>query len=76
MSSASPSPAPRSGGELTAVSIITGLVLSIALMGLAATYIARLLERHRWIAYAGLILIVYVALHMIWKGGSALALTL
>jgi len=50
-----------------------GLFLSIALMGLAATWIARLLDRHRWIAYVGLLLIVYVALTMIWDGGSALA---
>src|SRR5690606_13478479 len=34
--------------------LIIGLALSIALMGLAATFIARLLERHRWIAYVGL----------------------
>lgn len=51
-----------------------GLILSIALMGLAATWIARLLDRHRWIAYVGLGLIIYVALRMIWDGGSALAL--
>lgn len=51
-----------------------GLVLSVALMGAAATYIARLLDRHRWIAYVGLILIVYVACTMIWDGGNALAL--
>ena len=50
-----------------------GLILSIALMGLAATWIARLLDRHRWIAYVGLGLIVYVALRMIWDGGHALA---
>lgn len=46
-----------------------GLILSIALMGLAASWIAKLLDRHRWIAYVGLALIVYVALHMIWDGG-------
>ncbi|MGZ0187391.1 MAG: TerC family protein [Alphaproteobacteria bacterium] len=50
-----------------------GLVLSIALMGLAATWIARMLERNRWIAYVGLVLILYVALKMIWEGGTALA---
>jgi YjbE family integral membrane protein len=50
-----------------------GLVLSIALMGIAATWIARMLERHRWIAYVGLLLILYVALKMIWEGGTALA---
>ncbi len=51
-----------------------GLLLSIALMGLAAAWIARMLERNRWIAYVGLALIVYVALRMIWDGGQALAL--
>lgn len=50
-----------------------GLVLSVALMGIAATWIARMLETHRWIAYVGLALIVYVALSMIWDGGHALA---
>lgn len=48
--------------------LIIGLVLSIALMGLAATFIAKLLNRHRWIAYVGLAIIVYVALKMIWEG--------
>jgi YjbE family integral membrane protein len=48
--------------------LIFGLVLSIALMGIAASFIARLLQRHRWIAYAGLLIILYVALRMIWDG--------
>ncbi len=48
--------------------LIFGLVLSIALMGLAATFIARLLQRHRWIAYVGLVIILYVAVKMIWEG--------
>lgn len=46
-----------------------GLVLSVALMGLAATFIARLLDRYRWLAWIGLLVIVYVALQMIWDGG-------
>jgi YjbE family integral membrane protein len=50
------------------VVLIFGLVLSIALMGLAASFIANLLERHRWIAYVGLAIIFYVALRMIWEG--------
>lgn len=53
-----------------------GLILSIALMGVAATWIARLLDRHRWIAYVGLALIVYVALQMIWDGGQAIAVAM
>lgn len=48
--------------------LVVGLVLSIALMGLAASFVARLLNRYRWIAYVGLAIIVYVALKMIWEG--------
>lgn len=49
--------------------LVFGLALSIALMGFAATFIARLLERHRWIAYLGLAIILFVAVEMIWRGG-------
>ncbi|EIM25779.1 TerC family protein [Microvirga lotononidis] len=45
-----------------------GLLLSIALMGIAASYIARLLQRFRWIAYVGLAIILYVSLKMIYEG--------
>lgn len=48
--------------------MVFGLILSIALMGVAATYIARLLHRYRWIGYLGLVVVLYVALHMIWDG--------
>ncbi len=48
--------------------LIFGLALSIALMGIAAVWIARLLNRHRWIAYVGLVIILYVALKMMWEG--------
>lgn len=48
--------------------LIIGLILSIALMGLAASFIAKLLHRHRWIAYIGLLIILYVALDMIYRG--------
>lgn len=48
--------------------LVIGLALSIAMMGFAASYIASLLHRHRWIAYVGLAIIVYVALDMIWRG--------
>ncbi len=49
--------------------LATGLVLSVALMGLAADLVARLLERHRWIAWVGLAIVLYVAITMIWHGG-------
>jgi len=48
--------------------LVFGLVLSIALMGVAASFIARLLQRHRWIAYVGLAVILYVSLEMIYRG--------
>jgi YjbE family integral membrane protein len=46
-----------------------GLVLSVFLMAMAATFIARLLDRYRWLAWVGLLVIVYVAFRMIWDGG-------
>jgi YjbE family integral membrane protein len=48
--------------------LIIGLALSIALMGFAASFIARLLHKYRWIAYLGLLVILYVALEMTLKG--------
>jgi YjbE family integral membrane protein len=48
--------------------LVAGLALSIALMGLAASFIAKLLHRHRWIAYLGLAVILYVSLDMIVRG--------
>jgi YjbE family integral membrane protein len=51
--------------------MVFGLVLSIALMGLAATFIAKMLNKHRWIGYVGLVIVLYVALHMIWDGARS-----
>jgi YjbE family integral membrane protein len=45
-----------------------GLLMSVALMGVAANLIARLLERFRWISYIGLAIVIYVAGSMIWSG--------
>jgi YjbE family integral membrane protein len=53
--------------------LVIGLLLSVGLMGLAANLIARLLERYRWIAWVGLLIVVYVALNMIWHGGHEVA---
>ena len=39
-------------------------------MGLAASFIARLLQKHRWIAYVGLAIILYVALEMVYRGAA------
>ncbi|WP_066725039.1 TerC family protein [Sphingomonas pituitosa] len=48
--------------------LVVGLLLSVALMGLAANLIAKLIDRHRWIAYIGLAVIVFVAFKMIYEG--------
>jgi YjbE family integral membrane protein len=50
------------------VVLIFGLLLSITMMGAAASFIARLLQHHRWIAYVGLIVILYVAVEMTFLG--------
>ena len=50
------------------VILVIGLAISVVLMGVAATLIARLLDRHRWIAWIGLLIILYVALNMIYEG--------
>ncbi|HEY1259141.1 MAG TPA: TerC family protein [Stellaceae bacterium] len=47
-----------------------GLVLSVALMGVASTVIARLLDRHFWISWVGLGIIAFVAVRMIWEGST------
>lgn len=48
--------------------LLIGLSLSIALMGLAATLIAKLLHKYPWISYAGVFIVLFVALRMIWDG--------
>ncbi len=48
--------------------LITGLTVSVLLMGAAASLIARLLRRHRWIAWLGLLIVVIVAVELITKG--------
>jgi YjbE family integral membrane protein len=48
--------------------MVIGLVFSVILMGVAATMIARLLDKHRWIGWLGLLVILYVALTMIYEG--------
>ena len=53
--------------------LVVGLVLSVGMMGVAADLLARLLGRQRWIAWAGLAMVVVVALHMIWDGAWQVA---
>ncbi len=50
-----------------------GLLLSVALMGIAADLLGRVLQKQRWIAYVGLALIIYVAFQMIYRGSLELA---
>jgi YjbE family integral membrane protein len=50
--------------------LVFGLGLSIALMGFAANFIANLLQKHRWIAYVGLLIILYVAFDMCYRGAQ------
>ena len=49
--------------------LVAGLVLSVALMGIAASQIAKLLKRYPWVSYIGVLIVLYVALRMIWMGG-------
>lgn len=48
--------------------LFIGLALSVSLMAVAANFVARLIQRFHWIAWAGLLMILYVALRMIWEG--------
>jgi YjbE family integral membrane protein len=53
--------------------LVIGLALSVVLMGLAANLVARLLERYRWIAWIGLLIVLTVALRLVWDGGWEVA---
>jgi YjbE family integral membrane protein len=48
--------------------LVLGLALSVALMGVASTYIARLLDRLFWISWIGLGIVAFIAVRMIWEG--------
>ena len=50
-----------------------GLCTAVLLMGVAARFIAELLERYRWLAWAGLAVVLFVALRLIWEGGQDVA---
>lgn len=49
--------------------LVSGLGVSVVLMGVAASFVARLLERYRWIAWLGLLIVLYIALKLVWDGG-------
>ncbi len=50
--------------------LVVGLAVSVVMMAVAASYIARLLEKFRWIAWVGLLIVLFVALKLIWEGGA------
>jgi YjbE family integral membrane protein len=50
--------------------LAAGIALSVLLMGLAANLVASLLERQRWLAWAGLLVVLTIALRLIWHGGG------
>jgi YjbE family integral membrane protein len=56
--------------------LVFGLLLSIILMGVAASAIANLLHKHRWIGFIGLAIVLYVALHMVWEGHRSVVIDL
>ena len=53
--------------------LVFGLILSVLLMGLAANFIARYIDRYRWIAWIGLLVILWVACKMIFEGAAHVA---
>lgn len=48
--------------------LIAGLTMSVLFMAVAATLIARLLDRYHWIGWLGLAVIFYVSIEMLWDG--------
>jgi YjbE family integral membrane protein len=56
--------------------LIAGLLISITLMGLAASWIASILHRWRWLGYLGLAIVFYVSLHMVWEGHRTVVIEL
>jgi YjbE family integral membrane protein len=53
--------------------LVFGLILSVLLMGVAANFIARYIDRYRWIAWVGLAVILWVAVKMIFDGARHVA---
>ena len=53
--------------------LVAGLAVSVVLMGLAAGLVARLLGRYHWISWAGLAIVLYIAIKLIWEGSHEVA---
>jgi len=50
--------------------LVFGLGLSIVLMGIGASLVAKLLQKHRWVGYAGLLIVLYIAVEMVYRGAD------
>jgi YjbE family integral membrane protein len=53
--------------------LVTGIAVAVVLMGVAANLVAKLLDRHRWIAWLGLLIVLYIAVNLIWEGSHQVA---
>ena len=53
--------------------LFIGLTCSVLIMGLGANLVAKLVQKYHWIAWVGLVIILYVALGMIWEGWHQIA---
>ena len=56
--------------------LVLGLALSVVLMGAAASLVARMLDRYRWLAWVGLAIVLYIACKMIWEGSHEVVFAL
>ena len=54
--------------------LVFGSILSVLVMGLASSFVAKLFNRYKWIGWIGLAIIVYVVLDMVWQGGGELSI--
>jgi YjbE family integral membrane protein len=48
--------------------LVFGLIFSVAVMGVAANFLARMIDRYRWIGFVGLVVILWVAVRMVYEG--------
>ncbi|HWE17781.1 MAG TPA: TerC family protein [Hyphomicrobiaceae bacterium] len=53
--------------------LVIGLTIAVVLMAVAASYIARLLARFPWLTWVGLVIVLYVAIEMMWRGSLEVA---
>lgn len=56
--------------------LVLGLAVSVVLMGAAASIVARMLDRYRWLAWVGLAIVLYIACKMIWEGSHEVVASL